>query len=62
MPGNARLRLAQNVCEIGDREFALNQQRKDSQARFFSRRAQNAQRQIQRWGSFLGHIETRSHI
>ena len=37
MPRNARLRLAQNVGEVGDRQFGFGQQRQDAQARFLAR-------------------------
>ena len=33
VPGDARLRLAEDVGEVGDRKLALGQQREDAQAR-----------------------------
>ena len=40
MARDARLRLLQNVGEIGDGQFGLGQQRKDAQARVLARRLQ----------------------
>ena len=36
MPRDARLRLPQNVGEVGDRQLGLGQQRDDAQARLFA--------------------------
>ena len=36
MPGDARLRLAQNVGEVGDGQFGLGQQRDDAQPRLLA--------------------------
>ena len=36
MARDARLRLAQDVGEIGDRQFGLGQQREDAQARLLA--------------------------
>ncbi len=37
MTRNARLRLAQDFCEVGDSEFGFGEQGKDAQARAFAR-------------------------
>ena len=42
MPRDARLRLAQDVGEIGDRQLGLGQQRDDAQARLFAGGLQGA--------------------
>ena len=43
MARDPRLRLAQDVGEVGDRKLALDQQRQDAQARLLRRRPQDAQ-------------------
>lgn len=40
VPGDARLRLAQDVGEVGDGQFGLGQQRQHTQPRLLARRFQ----------------------
>ena len=42
MARDARLRLAQDVGEVGDGQFGLGQQRQDAQARFLAGRLEGA--------------------
>ena len=42
MPRQAGLRLAQNLGEVGDRQFGLGDQRQNAQPRRFARRLERA--------------------
>ena len=69
MARDARLRLAQDVGEVGDRQLGLGQQRQDAQARRLAggleRAVEVRERKVGRTGHGVGsvpQIDARQHV